>query len=99
MINFINTCDLRFLKAFFGLHCPYRAQQWCAERGVHIEVSEELAQWMNENEVLVNNTWAEREDMASDSRNRTTPSTSQKRRVVKIAVLADGSHVEEVSWV
>ena len=93
MINFINTCDILFLKGFFGLDCAFKAQKWCAERGVEIDVSEELAQWMEENMCLVNDTWA-----ARTKQKDTTPSR-QKKRVVKIVVLADGSHAEEVSWV
>lgn len=94
MINFINTCDILFLKAFYHYDCAFKAQKWCAERGIHIEVSEELAEWMKENMRLVNDKWAERD---RSTRNNTT--TRQKRRVVKIVILADGSHAEEVSWV
>ena len=96
MINFINTCPLDFLKAFYHYDCAFKAQKWCAERGVRVEVSEELAEWMEENACLVNDTWAER-DRAT--RNTNTTTTRQKRRVVRIAILADGTPVEEVSWV
>lgn len=94
MINFINTCDILFLKAFYHYDCAFKAQQWCAERGVEIEVSNELAEWMEENMCLVNDTW-----IARTQEPKTTTPSRQKRKVVKIVVLADGSHAEEVSWV
>lgn len=95
MYNFIKTCQIEFLREFFHSGCAYEAQKECAAKGMVVEVSEELASWMKENARWVIETWACREQQAL-----LRPSTiaTNKRKVVRLVVLANGALAEEVSW-
>lgn len=94
MYNFIKkTCPIEFLREFFHSGCAYEAQKECAAKGMVVAVSEELASWMKENARWVTETWAAREQALL----RPTIATN-KRRVVRLVVLANGALAEEVSW-